>query len=113
MSGGNQKGWSEAKIEGIEKKVDKIVEILERLTRVEEQNQTNKAATDKNTKDVEAIKAKMWIVHIMGAIFIMAATFFARQSFEMIEAAKSTQQLTPEQIAEIVIKVNKESEKGR
>lgn len=111
MSTKPQQGWTEAKIESLESKTDKIVDILDRLTRVEEQNQSTSKATGKNTSDIEQIKSKMWVVHIMGGIFILAASFFAKQSLEMIEAAKKSPQLTPEQIAEIIIKVNKESGK--
>lgn len=113
MSESNQRGWTEAKIESLESQINKIVDILDRLTRVEEQNQTNQKVTDKNTADIENIKSKMWIVNLVGLIFTIAAGALVKQSIDMIDAAKQTPQLTAEQIAEIVIKVNKESEKDK
>ena len=79
MGSENQQGYYDAKIESLESKTSQIIDILDRLTRVEEQNQVNSKSTEKNTKDLETIKAKMWVVNIMSAVFFTGCNL-ARKS---------------------------------
>lgn len=105
MAKESEQNYYDAKIESLESKTSQIIDILDRLTRVEEQNQSTSKATEKNTVDLEAIKAKMWVVHVMGVVFICSATWLANQTLEVIDAAKKQpKQITEERIAEITAK---------